>query len=295
MSEFIQLPISEYMRNWYEEQGIVFTDFERATIFWTSCLPLEEQLEALREIADTTGDEGLKAQIEERMAHEAALKREFFDNGAKNSVYILTSEDHTCGTRYFSTVERTVAYGKAYSETAFTVGKKRLDLETDELACEGTCTYSPSGRLVSFQVSGRFYDTGEPNDTHGKPDRFEEHLLFPKHPFHRGDIVRMEGEGELGIVETPQGEKGGNWFDHWAAGGTLEIDFLDTCGGVYYDDRPILALEKVTQWDNQPEWRLMQSLQKLLLGHGHLYNLDLPSYCRRHKQREQEKEVQEDV
>lgn len=281
MSEFIQLPISEYMRNWYEEQGIVFTDFERATIFWTSYLPLEEQLEALREIADTTGDEGLKAQIEERMAHEAALKREFFDNGAKNSVYILTSEDHTCGTRYFSTVERAVAYGKAYSETAFTVGKKRLDVETNELACEGTCTYSPSGSFVSFQVSGcLFYDKNNPNDMHGKPDRFEKHLLFPKHPFHRGDIVRLERKRQLGIVETSQNRKSSsfvdNFVDNWIAGGTLEIDFLDKCGGVYYDNLSILKLEKITQWDDDREWRIMKKMQKRMLDGGSLY--DIPDW-----------------
>lgn len=289
MSEFIQLPISEYMRNWYEEQGIVFTDFERATIFWTSYLPLEEQLEALREIAGTTGDEGLKAQIEERLAHEADLKRDFFDNGERKSVYILTSEDHTCGTRYFSTAERAVAYGKVYSETAFTVGKKRLDVETDELACEGICTYSPSGGLVNFKVTGRYYDSNEPIDTHGKPDRFENHLIVSQHPFHQGDIVRVEGEQKLGVLETSHEENYANWI----AGGTVEVSFIDGDGGIYYDDCVVFTLEKITQWDNQSEWRLMQCMQKLLLGYGHLY--DLSYYCHQYQRHERGNKNQEDV
>lgn len=39
---------------------------------------------------------------------------------------------------------------------------------------------------------------------------------------------------------------------------------------IYYDNCDVFTLEKITQWDNQAEWRLMKRMQKLLLGHGHL-------------------------
>lgn len=57
---------------------------------------------AIMEANGTTEDKGLKAQIEERLTHKAELKRDFIKNGGINIVYILTSEDYTCGIRCFS-------------------------------------------------------------------------------------------------------------------------------------------------------------------------------------------------
>lgn len=146
----MQLPISEYLQNWYKEQGFVFTDFERAAIFWNTYLPLEDKLESLREIANTTADEGLRAQIKERLAHEAELKQGFFENNERNSVYIASSEDKAFGIHYFSTAERAAAYGKANSETAFTVHKERLDMEKDELpALENVPALLPASSKIS--------------------------------------------------------------------------------------------------------------------------------------------------
>lgn len=53
-----ELPSSDFMQNYYKEEGIAFTDSELATILWNTPLPLPkaEILEALREIADTTAD-----------------------------------------------------------------------------------------------------------------------------------------------------------------------------------------------------------------------------------------------
>lgn len=99
----------------------------------------------------------------------------------------------------------------------------------------------------------------------------------------------MEGEQKLGVLETSQEENCVSWI----AGGTIEVSFIDENGGIYYDDCPVFTLEKVTQWENQPEWRLMQCMQKLLLGQGHLY--DLSYFCRQCQQHERENESQEDV
>lgn len=33
-----ELPISDFMQNYYKEEGIAFTDSERATILWNSPL-----------------------------------------------------------------------------------------------------------------------------------------------------------------------------------------------------------------------------------------------------------------
>lgn len=285
----MKLPISEYLQNWYREQGFIFTDFERAAIFWNTYLPLEDTLESLREIANTTADEGLRAQIKERLAHEAELKQGFFENNERNSVYVVSSEDKAFGIHYFSTAERAAAYGKAHSETAFTVRKERLDMEKDELACVGECTCSSVGSIENFQIKGRYYDSDEPIETHGKLERFENHLIAAKHPFRRGDIVRVEGEQELGVLETSQEENHVNWI----AGGTVEVSFIDGNGSIYYDDCAVFTLEKITQWDNQPEWRFMQCMQKLLLGQGHLY--DLSYFWHQYQPHRQGDENQEDL
>ena len=70
----IELPIPDFTRNYYKEHGVAFSDSEKATIIWNSALPRPEILDALREIAGTTTDEKLKAQIHQRLDAEAEIE-----------------------------------------------------------------------------------------------------------------------------------------------------------------------------------------------------------------------------
>lgn len=76
----IDLQISEYMRNYYKEHGFIFPDSAQTTIFWRSDLPLVERLDILREIADKTDDETLKAEIHSLLDTEAKYEKKW-NNG----------------------------------------------------------------------------------------------------------------------------------------------------------------------------------------------------------------------
>ena len=79
----IELPIPDFTRNYYKEHGVAFSDSEKATIIWNSALPRPEILDALREIAGTTTDEKLKAQIHQRLDAEAEIERAFCERDGR--------------------------------------------------------------------------------------------------------------------------------------------------------------------------------------------------------------------
>lgn len=89
-----ELPMSAFMRSYYKEQGITFSDSEQATVIWNSDLPRPEILDALREILGTTTDEKLKAEIQERLDAEAETERSFLEsNGRYFFIFVPDDED----------------------------------------------------------------------------------------------------------------------------------------------------------------------------------------------------------
>lgn len=66
-----ELVPSKRMREFFKEVGFEFTDSQKATIIWNmENRTLEEKLDALKEIANSTEDMNLRNQIEQRIALE---------------------------------------------------------------------------------------------------------------------------------------------------------------------------------------------------------------------------------
>lgn len=73
----MELSISECFKEHYKRHNTMFIDSEWAAISWNSVLPISEKLTALREILDTTADDVLKTQIQERLNIEAEIESAF--------------------------------------------------------------------------------------------------------------------------------------------------------------------------------------------------------------------------
>ena len=110
-----RLPISDFLWNYYQSQGITFTDSEQATIIWNPNLSRTEMLSALQEIAERTDDETLKAQLQERLSAAAESERELAE-GSDGYLYIFEPDDMDEWEQdFFSTLEAAVAHGKEHS------------------------------------------------------------------------------------------------------------------------------------------------------------------------------------
>lgn len=126
---------SDFMRELYEKIGFKFTDSEKATLIWNAPnTTWQERLDALQELADSTEDEVVNQQINERLAYEKKALAAFKNNDEGKYVYVVEAqEDSTsCGffTDYDKAVKYAVKYGEKY-ETKCSI-QKYIIVKTDE-------------------------------------------------------------------------------------------------------------------------------------------------------------------
>lgn len=80
--DFISKDVQKYMA----ENGLLFTDFEKAALIYNSALTVNEKHTRLEALAESSADETLKAQISERLR----VDREDFDafyNNTESFIY----------------------------------------------------------------------------------------------------------------------------------------------------------------------------------------------------------------
>ena len=107
---------SKDVREYMEKKGKKLTDFERATLAYNyPGLSIEERLELLKEIMDTTQDQKLLGQIRERIAHHKKCVEKFYEN-KKGMMYVLETYDEDdwrpADWCYFASGELAYASGK---------------------------------------------------------------------------------------------------------------------------------------------------------------------------------------
>lgn len=66
----IELIPSKDVRECIVKTKRTFTDFQKAAIIYNLCLPFEKMTQALMELGNTTRDEKLKKQLNERMQYD---------------------------------------------------------------------------------------------------------------------------------------------------------------------------------------------------------------------------------
>lgn len=207
-----ELVPSEYMRTILEEEGIVFTDFQKAALIWNAPgRSWEEKLEALWELMGHTEDAALRGQIEERLRYEEEAFRRFADNAKGRYVYVVAAHGEIIieGIGYFAEYEMAREYvlGRIrendespagdYSIEKQVIVRDRSDL-TVKIRNSRSSLYREEEEeeyagwrtsVVQFDREGRIrsFDTGEMSREEMaavdafRPGRFE--TLFIKLPF----------------------------------------------------------------------------------------------------------------
>lgn len=282
----IELPMSTFMRNYYREQGITFTDSQQATIIWNSDLPMPEILDALREIASTTTDEVLKEQIRERLAAEAENKRIFLENDGRYFFIFVPDGENEWESRYFSTLDAAIAYGKDHSKETFQIRKESFtdkfdgsaaNNDSDKMYVGGQAQYTKGGVLLECAC---YTEETSINFSHPYQSRFEDAYIPLQSPFELGDIVKIAGDSRPAIVEVSQEDwkralerntNGSREIPPSYDNISLTVEFLDG-GEMYHGHLPILWLEKIDQWDDKLEWDVLQEASRLMKGTGSLEN-----------------------
>lgn len=271
----VNLPISDYVKNYYREHNIVLDDFTQATIIWISCLDWYEQIAKLQELAGTTTDEALKLQIQDRVSYELQVQADFMENSDRKYIYKVTENDDDAYPSYFSTVDRALAYGKVNCETTIRIEKIILDSEDIHDVVSDCCWDKNSSNILHLHA---YTYNNYLEDLHGKKIRFEEAFIHCEFPFERGDIVRDVVDGQVGVLETPRAE----WerFNRRVGSGELYADSSDNTvvmayvgddGTSYYDHINIFNLEKVTEFKSEAEENLLKSMSKMLRGEEMLW------------------------
>lgn len=203
---------SETVQRYVLETGYTFTDMQKAALLYHSDLVLREQYCRLRALRDTTADKGLRGQLTEYLNREEQAIQTFKENGDKHCIYILKVREDggfrdgeyiACG--YFFDWEVACEYGKKES-APFQIEKYLVNgVSTYE---DGTCIhtsiadfhFNKKGEASSFS-SREIPDDNEQTDWY---ECFENMFYEAPNPFEIGDIVRLVGTEEYGIVEVSQ-------------------------------------------------------------------------------------------
>ncbi len=279
-----RLPMSDFMWNYYQSHNVSFTDFQQATIIWNSDLPKSEILDALREIASTTTDEVLKEQIRERLAAEAENERIFLENDGRYFFIFVPDDENEWESRYFSTLDAAIAYGKDHSKETFQIRKESFadkfdgsaaNNDSDKMYAGGQARYTKGGVLLECEC---YTEETSISFSHPYPSRFEDAYIPLQNPFELGDIVKMAGDSRPAIVGVSQEDwkrtlerntNGSREIPPSYDNISLTVEFLDG-GEMYHEHLPILWLEKIDQWDDKLEWDVLQEASRLMKGTGSL-------------------------
>ena len=183
----VKLPISDYVADYYKEQGITFTFRQQAHFCWFYQNLLKDRLDSLREILKISDDEKLNTEIRERIAYEEKAY-ECFMTGQEGCIYIVCPDGRKeyDEIEYFLSAERAVSYGIRHCDNGFEVIKRWLfDKNPEGLSeeTEGDGPENTNGILSWYRFTlegdisyGSSYEYMEPFDEEDY-DRFENMFL----------------------------------------------------------------------------------------------------------------------
>lgn len=271
----VKLPMSDYVANYYKEQGIEFTFRQQAHFCWYYSELLKEQLGSLKEILKISDDEKLNTEIRERIAYEEKAY-ECFMTEQDGCIYIVRSDDKDeYEEEYFASAKKAIAYGTHNCDEYFEVIKSWLfDKNPKGLSEEaGDDDSENANEILSWYrytsdgdvIYGFSYEYKVPFDEYDI-SRFENMFLNIKSPFGLGDIVMGSDFDEPRVVstehdcfeETYNKLKNHEYLRPSALDNSIRTDYIGEDGNAYYDHTIPFNLWKVDSWENEEYWELLQ-------------------------------------
>ena len=291
----VRLPISDYVANYYKEQGIEFTLRQQAHFCWYYNDLLKDQLNSIREILKISDDEKLNKEISERIAHEEKAY-ECFMTGQEGCIYIVCPDDKDeYEKEYFASAERAIAYGMHHCKKYFEVEKswlfdknpKRLSDEADDDDLENVNEILSWYRFTSEGdvVYGSSNEHKAPFDEEDN-SRFENIFLNIKSPFGLGDIVMGPDFDEPQVVSTDhdcfiedyERLKDHEYIQLDGISNIIRTDMVNTDGSLDYAHTVPFHLWKIDSWEDKEYWELLQMMSAAVQKGVDLYDFDILCY-----------------
>ena len=204
MLDFISKDVREYM----EQKGIEFTDFEKAALIFHSGLPILEIHRQLEKLADETDDDVLNKQIHERLATDRR-DMETFKNNTQGYVYVVWScedEKERLMSGCYANADLAHAHGTKLG-CPFDIEKHRI-CGTEVKMKEGfACfSYDKDGVLQWFWGDDLHIIQSSYHGIFNHIPCFENAYVNTPNPFELGDIVRVTADNRHGVVSTSRRE-----------------------------------------------------------------------------------------
>lgn len=271
----VKLPISDYVVNYYKEQGIEFTFRQQAHFCWYYNALLKEQLGSLKEILKISDDEKLNGEIGERITYEEKAY-ECFMTSQEGCIYIIRPDDKAeYEEEYFASAEKAISYGIHHCDKYFEIIKswlfdknpKGLSEETGDDDMENVNEVLSWYRytLDGDVIYGSSYECKSPFDEEDN-SRFENMFLNIKSPFGLGDIVMGPDFDKPRVVstehdcfeETYNRLKNHEYLRPDALDNSIRTDYIGADGNAYYDHTVPFHLWKVDSWEDEEYWELLR-------------------------------------
>lgn len=300
MLDFISKDVQKYMA----ENGLTFTDFEKAALIYNSDLAVNEKHTRLEALAESTADETLKEQIAERLRVDREDMDAFFNNTGdfiyKADVYD-PEDDKPDTIGYFRTAG--LAYEHAKKKGfKFAIEKYRIidadtppykskgytnpflfpDMSEEELVTEydwsycacGDLQYNKYGELTYFWSREVERDDKEKQRLIFDDHRFENAFVAVPNPFEKGDIVSSLHNGAHGIINTSRAEneeytekvKSGKigYADFFDSG--ITVDFVTESDGLSHNHISPAFLEKYEPREGDEDYDLLTTASAVYMG-----------------------------
>lgn len=300
----VKLPMSDYVANYYKEQGVEFTFRQQAHFCWYYNNLLEEQLGSLKQILKISDDEKLNTEIRERIEYEEKAY-ECFVTGQEGCIYIFRpdDEDEYDKEEYFASAEKAVFYGIHHCDKYFEVIKswlfdknpKGLSGETDDDSENvneilSWYRFTPEGDVIY----GTSYEYKAPFDEEDN-SRFEDMFLYIKSPFGLGDIV-MGPDFELPevvstdhncFIEDYDRLKDHEYIQFDSSSNCIRTDLIKADGNLDYAHTVPFHLWQIDSWEDKEYWELLQMMSAAIKKGIDLYDFDILCYKYGRRNREQ--------
>lgn len=287
----VRLPMSDYVANYYKEQGIEFTLRQQAHFCWYYNDLLKDQLNSIREILQISDDEKLNTEIGERIAHEEKAY-ECFMTGQEGCIYIVRPDDEDeYEKEYFASAEKAIAYGMHHSNKEFLIEKcwlfdknpRGLLEETDDDNPENVNEILSWYRFTSEGdvIYSASYEYKAPFDEEDY-NRFEYMFLNIKNPFGLGDIVMGPDFDKPHVVGTDHDRfektydklKSHEYLRPDALDNSIRTDYIGEDGNVYYSHTNPFYLWKIDSWEDKEYWELLQIMSNAVKNGVELFEFD---------------------
>lgn len=204
---------SETVRDYIAETGYTFTDWQKASLLYRQDQPFNAAREALYTLCDTTNDTALEYQLAQYLSREEKAFEMLKENPDRDFIYIVTYKDEDSEeTGYFFDYESALRYGME-TKVAFKIEKhlvcaERVMDQFDDGEYRGyafaTICYDENGKIEYFDSIG--LPEADWNAGAEWHDWFGNMFYEVPNPFERGDIVKVVGSEDYGIVETSQSD-----------------------------------------------------------------------------------------